>query len=68
MKRILLTGMSGVGKSTILSLLRDKHTICIDLDETNFVEIDFETGERRIYVDQLVSYLETKIDYHEFLN
>ncbi|RRD35141.1 hypothetical protein EII31_06990 [Leucobacter sp. OH2974_COT-288] len=62
MKRILLTGMSGVGKSTVLSLLRDEHTMCIDLDETNFVEIDFETGERQICVDQLISYMKTISD------
>ncbi|MDO4712064.1 MAG: AAA family ATPase [Peptostreptococcaceae bacterium] len=68
MKRILLTGMSGVGKSTILSLLRDDHTICIDLDETNYVEIDPKTGERLISVDRLVNYIETVSDKHLVLS
>ena len=46
-KRILLTGMSGVGKTTILSMLQDENTICIDLDETNYVEVDVKTKEMK---------------------
>ncbi|MDO4719550.1 MAG: AAA family ATPase [Peptostreptococcaceae bacterium] len=62
MKRILLTGMSGVGKSTLLSRIRDDNTICLDLDETDYLEFDLKTGERRICVERLVSYLDTVTD------
>ena len=33
MKRILLTGMSGVGKSTVLQRLASDGIICVDLDD-----------------------------------
>lgn len=61
-KRILLTGMSGVGKTTILSMLQDENTICIDLDETDYIEVDIETKERLISIDKLLSYINSISD------
>ena len=46
--------MSGVGKTTILSMLQDENTICIDLDETDYIEVDIETKERLISIDKLL--------------
>ncbi len=35
MHRVLITGMSGTGKSTLLSALRTEENIVIDLDYDN---------------------------------
>ena len=54
--------MSGVGKTTILSMLQDENTICIDLDETDYIEVDIETKERLISIDKLLSYINSISD------
>lgn len=56
MSRILLTGMSGVGKSTVLRALSSPDTICVDLDESPWMVKD--SCERRITVSELVSWIE----------
>ena len=45
MRRILLTGMSGVGKSTVLERLAAEGIRCIDLDDGWMCELQ---GERQI--------------------
>ena len=62
MKRILLTGMSGTGKSTVLRLLRAEDTLTIDLDHTGWVETDRQTGERRFRVQPLLAYMRAHAD------
>lgn len=48
MRRILLTGMSGVGKSTILKKLASEGILCVDLDDGWIQEI---RGERLINLE-----------------
>ena len=48
MKRILLTGMSGVGKSAVLERLAAEGILCIDLDDGWMREAE---GERLIDID-----------------
>ena len=42
MKRILLTGMSGVGKSTVLQRLAADGILCVDLDDGWMCDVDSE--------------------------
>ena len=64
MKRILLTGMSGTGKSTVLRMLRDDHTVTIDLDNTEWVEIDPLTGVREFRIQPLLAHMRQNSDKH----
>ena len=57
MSKILLTGMSGVGKSTVLKALCSPNTICVDLDESMWMVTDQDTGKRCIAVPELLSWL-----------
>jgi predicted ATPase len=50
MKRVLLTGMSGVGKSTVVARLAELGYRSIDTDEGGFtVEVRSEAGTERLW-------------------
>lgn len=49
MSKILLTGMSGVGKSAALEAMSSEDTLCIDLDDSPWMETESEPGERALY-------------------
>ena len=57
MKRILLTGMSGTGKSTVLRMLRSDDTITNDLDNSEWIEKNPLTGERQFRIQSLLEYM-----------
>jgi broad-specificity NMP kinase len=52
MKRILITGMSGVGKSAVIASLRTKAFACIDMDEPGWSYVD-DYGHQRWHIDRL---------------
>lgn len=60
MKRILLTGMSGCGKSTVLAALSSNDTLCVDLDISEWMSVDSSTGERLIRTESLLKWMETQ--------
>ena len=64
MKRILLTGMSGTGKSTALRHLRADDTLVIDLDVSEWVGTDPLTGERQFLIRPLIDYMRSYPDKH----
>ena len=64
MKRILLTGMSGTGKSTALRHLRAEDTMVIDLDESEWVEADPLTGEQQFLSGPVIEYMRGHPDKH----
>ena len=67
MKRILLTGMSGTGKSTALRHLRAEDTITIDLDDSEWIAADPLTGERRFLTRPLIEHMRSHPDKHVVL-
>ena len=65
-KRILLTGMSGTGKSTLLRQLASDQIATVDLDEPGWMETD-STGERLIRIDRVRSFLAENAHRHVVL-
>jgi len=57
MNHILVTGMSGVGKSTVLAALRARGYACIDMDDSNLSYMDAD-GHQRWRTDALVRSLD----------
>lgn len=57
MNPILVTGMSGVGKSTVLGELRARGFACIDMDDANLSFMD-EEGHQHWRTDVLVRLLD----------
>lgn len=57
MNHILVTGMSGVGKSTVLAALRARGYACIDMDDANLSYMDAD-GHQRWRTDELVRSLD----------
>lgn len=50
MKRVLLTGMSGTGKSTVIARLAELGYKTVDSDYSGFtVEVDSESGRERLW-------------------
>lgn len=64
--RVLITGMSGVGKSTILKHL-DTEVIKIDLDNDDWMIWDEEYQERVIDVSKLIKLFEVNPERNIFL-
>lgn len=65
--RVLITGMSGVGKSTILKHL-DAEAIKIDLDNDGWMIWDEEYQERVIDVSKLIKLFEANPERNIFLS
>lgn len=58
-KRILITGLSGVGKSSVIHALRDLGFSCIDTDDEGWSYID-EEGHQRWHVNRLFDVVHNK--------
>lgn len=59
MKRILLTGMSGVGKSAVLQRLASDGILCVDLDDGWMCDVD---GEPMINFSRVHRFLQAHPD------
>ena len=57
MSHVLITGMSGVGKSTVLEALRSRGFACIDMDDASLSFHD-DAGHQHWRTDLLVQLLE----------
>jgi len=58
MKHILITGMSGVGKSSALETLRNRGYHCIEMDDPGWSFMD-EDGHQHWIIDRLSAALDT---------
>ena len=65
MRRVLFTGMSGTGKSTLLAALHTDHNTVIDLDD-GWMVWDEATGERGIDIERVLRLFQSEpnIDYY----
>ena len=63
MKRMLLTGMSGVGKSTLARALRSERCLSVDLDE-GWMLLRSPDGERIIDVPRVERLFDTCRNRH----
>ncbi|MEG0255941.1 AAA family ATPase [Vagococcus sp.] len=57
MVKVLLTGMSGVGKSTTLKQICQNYEHVIDLDYDGWIFMDEENNELKIDTNRIVDYL-----------
>ena len=54
MRRVLLTGMSGTGKSALTRALRAPDNLAVDLDEPGWMVFDPALGERALDVPRIL--------------
>ncbi len=66
MTKILFTGMSGVGKSTILEHLRSEDAICIDLDYDNWMMFDPACQDYLLDITRITQLIQTDAHKHLF--
>ncbi|WP_461202575.1 AAA family ATPase [Enterococcus sp. N342-3-1-2] len=58
MVKVLLTGMSGVGKSTILDHIRSSGHQCIDLDYNDWIIFDDTVADYLMDTNKIIRYIE----------
>jgi len=58
MHRVLITGMSGTGKSTLLAALRIEDNIVVDLDYDDWIVYNEAYGERTMDIPRLLRLFE----------
>ena len=82
MKKILLTGMSGTGKSTVLEARKTKENLTVDLDYDNWIYFDetrnklavnnwhlsVRSSSESIYNEMITAYKNFLIQYPDFTN
>lgn len=67
MVRILLTGMSGVGKSTVLRKLQSENSLTIDLDDGDWMYFDDRANDFLMDIPKLKNFMKMNSDKHIFL-
>lgn len=67
MHRVLLTGMSGTGKSTLLAALKTEENITVDLDYDGWIFCNPSDGERLIDIDRVLRLFESHPDKDIFI-
>ncbi len=65
MKRVLLTGMSGTGKSTMLRMLASDRIAVLELDD--WMDESPMNSDRLIPVDRVKKFLQSHLDQHVVL-
>lgn len=66
MVKVLLTGMSGVGKSTLLDALRQEGHLTVELDEDDWIIYDEQAKDYLIQTDQIVHFIQQNQEKHIF--
>jgi len=67
MHRVLITGMSGTGKSTLLKALQKNENIVVDMDYDDWNVYNAEIGERTIDVQRVLRLFEDNQNKDIFL-
>lgn len=64
MVTVLLTGMSGVGKSTVLEHLENNNTLVIDLDYGDWIYCDSPETNPKLDVNKMIKFMKINEDKH----
>ena len=64
---VLVTGMSGVGKSSVLAELDRRGHAVVDTDDPGWIELDAATGEPLWRLDRVTALLDADRDGHLFV-
>lgn len=67
MVKVLLTGMSGVGKSTVLNFLHKDGHITIDLDEGDWIIFDESVDDYLMDTNKIIAFIQNNQKKHLFL-
>lgn len=68
MVKVLLTGMSGVGKSTILKQISKSYSYSIDLDYDGWIHMDDMSNDRKMDTNRIINYIQKYNDEDIFFS
>ena len=68
MVKVLLTGMSGVGKSTILKQISKSYSHSIDLDYDGWIHMDDMCNDRKMDSNRIINYIQKYNDEDIFFS
>nr|WP_275426554.1 AAA family ATPase [Vagococcus silagei] len=68
MVKVLLTGMSGVGKSTVLKQISKSYSNSIDLDYDGWIHMDNLSNDRKMDTSRIISYIQEYNDKDIFFS
>jgi len=67
MVKVLLTGMSGVGKSTLLKHLSSDENMVVDLDYSGWIYFDSSTDDYKMDSDRIIKFINDNSTRNIFL-
>ena len=68
MVKVLLTGMSGVGKSTILKQISKSYSHSIDFDYDGWIHMDDMSNDRKMDTNRIINYIQKYNDEDIFFS
>ncbi|MCM6855222.1 AAA family ATPase [Enterococcus durans] len=68
MVKVLLTGMSGVGKSTVLKQISKSYSHSIDLDYDGWIHMEDVSNERKMDTNKIINYIQKYNDEDIFFS